>query len=108
MDGKAINQYGGKGLKRLAAFVSIMSDLKSFHINNMRTWEKFLTFEPKIVPNASHNSQKTHRIGTVLQSSLFNMSHYVKLHNQHQNSEYSEHSEYSENSENSEYSLMES
>ena len=31
--------------RRLAAIVSIMSELQAFHMNNMTTWEKFLTFK---------------------------------------------------------------
>ena len=35
--------------RRLAAIVSIMSELQAFHMNNMTTWEKFLTFKVSFI-----------------------------------------------------------
>jgi len=67
---------GSSGNKRLASFVSIMSELKSFHTNNMRTWENFLTFTQKIVPNRAH--QPTSGIEAALHRTL-NFTQYTDV-----------------------------
>ena len=38
-------KYPKSHYRRLAALVSIISELQAFHMNNMTTWEKFLTFK---------------------------------------------------------------
>ena len=43
-------KYPKSHYRRLAALVSIISELQAFHMNNMTTWEKFLTFKVRESP----------------------------------------------------------
>ena len=46
-------KYPKSHYRRLAALVSIISELQAFHMNNMTTWEKFLTFKVSQSPEHS-------------------------------------------------------
>ena len=67
------------GRRKLAAFVSILSDLKTFHLNNMRTWEKFLTFKPKIIENSESRVRIPKNMEDALVKSIQNIDMYTQL-----------------------------
>ena len=70
------------GRRKLAAFVSILSDLKTFHLNNMRTWEKFLTFKPKIIENCETRVSIPKNMEDALVKSIKNIDMYAQINSE--------------------------